>query len=197
MSNTQTEEFIDYFEMLGVNPNDDSDTIAGAFRRKAKEMHPDVTGMQGHDDFTRLQDAYETLTNPHKREKYLERHRLTIASRSLIELKPMVRDLFDDMIEYFKDLSGIRRKNFLSLVTSSRYREYDKVFDLEIPLESTCHNCKGIGAIASYSCDVCGGTGILQQTKRVRLEVPGGTPDGMLFTKELDDYKIVFRVTYG
>jgi RecJ-like exonuclease len=132
-----------------------------------------------------------------KREKYVARHRFEIASRSLIDLKPVARDLFDDMIEYFKDIGGIRRKNFLNLITTSRYREYDKTFDLDIPLESTCHNCKGIGAIASYTCDECNGTGVLKKTNSIRLEVPASAPDGTLLTKELTDHKIVIRVTYG
>lgn len=60
---------MNYYEILGVPKNADAAAIKKAYRRKSKECHPDRKG----GDSTAMvwvNKAYETLSNPEKREYY-------------------------------------------------------------------------------------------------------------------------------
>ena len=51
-------------KILGVKPGADIETIKAAYRKSAKELHPDVsTSEKAHEYFTILQNAYEYLLN--------------------------------------------------------------------------------------------------------------------------------------
>jgi molecular chaperone DnaJ len=58
-----------YFTILGVPSSASSDEIRSAYRRLAKEYHPDrFTG--GSEQFLQIQEAYSVLGDPRKRAKY-------------------------------------------------------------------------------------------------------------------------------
>jgi curved DNA-binding protein len=62
----------DYFKVLGVERGADADTIKKAFRRLARQYHPDVN--PGDKDaearFKEISEAYEVLSDPDKRRRY-------------------------------------------------------------------------------------------------------------------------------
>ena len=58
-----------YYAILGVLPELSEEAIRTAFRRRAKELHPDfVSGSTG--AFIRLKRAYDTLSDPASRAEY-------------------------------------------------------------------------------------------------------------------------------
>jgi len=58
-----------YFAVLGVTSSASSDEIRSAYRRLAKEYHPDrFEG--GSAPFRKIQEAYSVLGNPQKRMEY-------------------------------------------------------------------------------------------------------------------------------
>jgi curved DNA-binding protein CbpA len=63
----------DYYRILGVTPGTDVPAIKKAFRRLAMEHHPDKSHTSAENSvyFQELQEAYQTLTDPYKREQYL------------------------------------------------------------------------------------------------------------------------------
>ena len=64
---------LNYYEILGIEPGCSSGEIKSSFRKKAKEMHPDLkstTEQSSEERMRDLLDAYEILSNPAKREKY-------------------------------------------------------------------------------------------------------------------------------
>jgi curved DNA-binding protein CbpA len=63
----------DYYRILGVTPGTDIPAIKKAFRRLAMEHHPDKSHASAENSvyFQELQEAYQTLTDPYKREQYL------------------------------------------------------------------------------------------------------------------------------
>ena len=62
----------DYFKVLGVERGADADTIKKAFRKLARQYHPDVNpGDKGAEaKFKEVSEAYEVLSDPDKRRRY-------------------------------------------------------------------------------------------------------------------------------
>ncbi|MEX2524408.1 MAG: DnaJ C-terminal domain-containing protein [Gammaproteobacteria bacterium] len=63
--------FKDYYKILGVDRDADADSIRKAYRRLARKYHPDVSKeADAEDRFKELQEAYEVLRDPEKRQAY-------------------------------------------------------------------------------------------------------------------------------
>jgi curved DNA-binding protein len=64
-------EFKDYYKILGVDRSADQKAISKAFRRLARESHPDVNKKKGAEDrFKEINEAYQAIGDPAKRAKY-------------------------------------------------------------------------------------------------------------------------------
>jgi curved DNA-binding protein len=64
-------EFKDYYKVLGVERGADQKAISRAFRRLARESHPDVNKTKGAEDrFKEINEAYQVLNDPAKRAQY-------------------------------------------------------------------------------------------------------------------------------
>jgi len=62
----------DYFQVLGVERGADADTIKRAFRKLARQYHPDVNpnDKDAEAKFKDISEAYEVLSDPQKRQRY-------------------------------------------------------------------------------------------------------------------------------
>ena len=65
-------DYKDYYEILGVPRTATPEEIRSAFRKKAREYHPDVAKdkVKGAEKFKEVNEAYEVLSDPAKRTKY-------------------------------------------------------------------------------------------------------------------------------
>ncbi|CAK6695405.1 DnaJ domain-containing protein [Synechococcus sp. CBW1107] len=71
-------KFKDYYETLGIERGASDEEIKKAYRRLARQHHPDISKEPGAEDrFKEISEAYETLSDPEKRQAYdgLGRHR--------------------------------------------------------------------------------------------------------------------------
>lgn len=59
---------MDYYKVLGVEKNASDNTIKQAYKKLAKQHHPDVGGDEA--KFKQISEAYETLKNPETRKAY-------------------------------------------------------------------------------------------------------------------------------
>jgi curved DNA-binding protein len=64
-------EYRDYYQILGVPKNADQDAIKKAYRKLAREYHPDVNkSSEAEQKFKEINEANEVLSDPEKRKKY-------------------------------------------------------------------------------------------------------------------------------
>ena len=162
----------DYYEILGL-PRDASDLdVKRAFRKLARELHPDVCELPDADErFRQVAEAYEVLSNPERRQLY---DRLGHAGLRGGGFQPGHFDfgsLSDLFSAFFGDdlLAGAARPR--------RGRGADAAAEIEIELADAargakarvpfevavaCDRCDGNGAepgATVTACDVCGGMG--------------------------------------
>jgi molecular chaperone DnaJ len=61
----------DYYEVLGVSKQSSADEIKRAFRKLARQHHPDVNKEAGSETkFKEINEAYQVLSDPNKRSQY-------------------------------------------------------------------------------------------------------------------------------
>ncbi|MFL5774377.1 MAG: DnaJ domain-containing protein, partial [Flavisolibacter sp.] len=65
-------EFVDYYQVLGVNKKASADDIRKAYRKLARKHHPDLNpdDKEAHKKFQQINEANEVLSDPEKRKKY-------------------------------------------------------------------------------------------------------------------------------
>ena len=61
----------DLYDVLGIQKGANEQEIKRAYRRLAREYHPDVNKAKGADEkFKEVQSAYDVLSDPQKRSRY-------------------------------------------------------------------------------------------------------------------------------
>src|ERR687894_1014578 len=86
---------INYYEVLGVSRNASQSEIKDAYRRLAKERHPDRPG-GSEVDFSRLQEAHAVLSDPNRRRRHDEALDLAHAADQLAGVIDVDWDKLED-----------------------------------------------------------------------------------------------------
>ena len=69
----------DFYQILGVSRDADADTLKRAYRKLARQYHPDVNKEPGAEDkFKEIGKAYEALADPETRARYDQFERLVL-----------------------------------------------------------------------------------------------------------------------
>ncbi|HEV7334315.1 MAG TPA: DnaJ C-terminal domain-containing protein [Flavisolibacter sp.] len=65
-------EFVDYYNILGIDKNASEEEIKKAYRKLARKYHPDLNpnDKEAHKRFQQINEANEVLSDPEKRKKY-------------------------------------------------------------------------------------------------------------------------------
>ena len=67
-------EFVDFYDLLQLSSNADTETIERIFRHLAKKLHPDQSDQTNNDQFIKIVEAYEVLSDPETRARYDARY---------------------------------------------------------------------------------------------------------------------------
>src|SRR3989475_7943135 len=167
----------DFYQILGVDRNATQDEIKGAFRRLAREHHPDVRkdDPKANERFKEINEAYQVLSDPQRRAQY-DRFG-TVQHVPADDVPGGGFGPFDDIFDIFfgRRAAGVDR--------DAPEAGADLRYDLELSLEETstgvektieierletCPRCFGTGAergSAPERCPTCGGSGEVRRTQ--------------------------------
>jgi molecular chaperone DnaJ len=166
----------DYYELLGVPRGADDAAIKAAYRRLAKEHHPDrhngCTDKEAH--FKAINEAYDVLKDPQKRAAY-DRFGKAAFQNGGPGHDPFAEAGFNGFSDIFSSIFG----EFMDpRAQQNAARGADLRYDLELSLEeaftgiektitvqamATCEKCDGRGCNSldrcASTCKTCGGMG--------------------------------------
>ena len=154
----------DYYDILGVGKNASPDDIKKAYRKRAKETHPDINGddPSAEENFKSVAEAYDVLGDPQKRAEYdnpsIGSHGISIDDfLSNIGFGGFGRvDIDPNAPVKGKD---VRIARDISM--------FDSIFgtsiEASIKFNDNCEKCEGAGGIGvGKGCEHCGGTGMFR-----------------------------------
>lgn len=171
----------DYYEVLGVSRSATEDEIKKAFRRLAKQYHPDANKEQGAEArFIEINEAYEVLSDPQKRNAYDRFGHAGVsngtgaAGFSADFGFSSINDLFET---FFASTTASQRRSGSQRGADLRYdltiTFEEAVFgcqkDIELPRWENCSTCHGSGAAPGTStarCSACQGTGEIRRVQQ-------------------------------
>jgi molecular chaperone DnaJ len=167
----------DLYEILGVSRDATDAEIKRAYRRRARELHPDAGGDE--EQFKELTTAYEVLRNPQARQNY-DRYGDPRGPAGLGADIPGFGDLNDLIEAFFGGFAGRSQRAGRAGPQAGRDALIDVALtleeaaaglrkDLDITVLRTCEDCRGTGASPEggpVRCPSCGGTGAVQQMTR-------------------------------
>lgn len=174
----------DYYEVLGVSRNATADEIKNAFRKLAKQYHPDVSkDPNAEEKFKEIQEAYAVLSDPDKRKQYDQfGHSAFTGGAGGFQ----GFDFSDfDFSDIFDDIFGGGFGSFFSgrrTTSSNRARKgHDIVMQMKLTFEEAvfgtkktiklnvaedCEECRGQGGHGEKTCSTCRGSGYVTTEQR-------------------------------
>ncbi len=175
----------DYYEVLGIARTSTDDEIKKAFRRLAKQYHPDANKEQGAEArFIEINEAYEVLSDAQKRAAYDRYGHAGLGSGAGAAgfgagdfgSFSSINDLFETFFAgagtgTSQRRSGSQRGADLRYDLTITFEE--AVFgcqkEIELPRWETCSSCRGSGAQPGTStsrCSACQGSGEIRRVQQ-------------------------------
>jgi len=175
----------DYYELLGVSRSASEDELKRAYRRLARELHPDANPGDAESEarFKQVTVAYETLRDPERRRRYdmfgPDAVRGTGAGGDAFGFAGGLGDLFDVFFNQGFTTGGQRggRRQGADAEIVLQIGLAEAVFgtrrEVNLKAPVTCATCEGSGAregTNATTCQDCRGSG---QIQRVRQSILG------------------------
>jgi DnaJ-class molecular chaperone len=179
----------DYYSILGVKVEATLEQIKSAYRRLARQFHPDVKDTSDIERFREIQEAYDVLSDGEKRRAY----DLTAGS----EIPVMHGSSAVPFAEVWPEpmpttLRPQRRRararvleNNAEIVLSPEEARRGGMLSFEVRIGETCPACEGTGQGFMVWCWDCDGTGELRRYRRIRFDIPPGVEHGDVVTTTL------------
>ncbi|HZS93127.1 MAG TPA: molecular chaperone DnaJ [Chloroflexota bacterium] len=177
----------DYYEVLGVARGVSEEELKRAFRKLARQYHPDVNkSPEAESRFKEIGEAYDVLSDPEKRRIYDQFGHAGLNSQGYggfqgFEGFGSFADIFEQFDSFFGGAAragsrrGPQRGADLRYDLEISFEEaaFGTEKTLDIPRQETCETCHGSGAAPNtqpQTCPQCNGTG---EVRRVQQSVFG------------------------
>jgi molecular chaperone DnaJ len=174
----------DYYEILGVGKNANDDEIKTAFRKLARQYHPDVSKEEhAEEKFKEINEAYGVLSDADKRARYDRYGKAGLGNMGgggYQDYTVDFNDIFEDLFSGFGFSTGRRsrrsprRGRDLQMQVSLTFEEavFGVEKEIEFTRDETCSRCSGNGAEPGTSpvkCTTCNGQGEVRQVRQTFL----------------------------
>ncbi|MFI3260242.1 MAG: molecular chaperone DnaJ [bacterium] len=182
----------DYYDTLGVSKTASDAEIKSAFRKLAKEYHPDKNKSEGAEaKFKEIGEAYSVLSDETKKRNYDQYGSADFGGASGagayggfggfdagdIDLDSVLRDFFGGgfggSARTSSSRSGAstnraRRGSDLRVEIEMSFEDavYGMKKELSLDLDAECEKCSGKGGFGEKKCSTCGGAGIVLEEQR-------------------------------
>ena len=173
----------DYYEVLGISKTATDAEIKSAFRKMAKQYHPDINkAPDAAEKFKEAQEAYAVLSDPNKRKQYDQYGHAAFDNNggaggydfSGFDFSDIFSDLFGSSFGGFnfggrsttsrgsrKGEDSLVRVNLTFLEAINGCKKTIKVASSE-----ACPDCNGKGGLGEKTCSACHGSGTVTSEQR-------------------------------
>lgn len=179
----------DYYGILGVNRDSSEAEIKKAYRQLARKLHPDIAGhsKENEEQFKKVQNAYEVLSNSEKRQMYDMGHD-PLSPNSGASPFGFGADfgfaggsIFEDVINMFSGGAGTNTRNHHSdqgrdVLKSIKITLEEAIFGVNktiaVNLDVGCEACEETGSKSkskAVTCATCRGQGVVIQVRQTVL----------------------------
>ena len=195
----------DYYQILGLSKSASADDIKKAYRRLARQVHPDLHSgskkLEMEKKFKELNAAHEVLSDPDKRKKYDQyganweqaeayeqarrqagarggtARRLRSAGKPFpTSSKICSRDEGEPAPGRGFATQGEDLETEVQLTLAEVFTGVTKRMTLQEPVP--CSTCHGSGVFRGRTCPVCQGHGATLHPNTIEVRIPAGVQDG-------------------
>jgi len=198
---------MDLYKILGVGRDATPEEIKKAFRKKAKQFHPDINP-EHQETFKKITYAYDILIDPEKRKKYDK----TLKDFEKKDFGKIIGDILADFLGfhtkpvtgenitakisltieegYFGSVKTVRYKRKVicgecsgrGITSRSRIKECKRCKGSgrikKAFIQIPCFECFGRGVVIINPCPVCKGSGRVSKTEKKNIKIPAGVLNG-------------------
>ncbi len=166
----------DYYEVLGVARDASQEEIKKAYRKLARQYHPDANpgDKNAEEKFKEIAEAYEVLSDPEKRASYDRFGHAGVNGQGFGGFGEGFGDFggLGDIFDMFFGGAARARRGpqkgadiRVDVEISFKEAAFGVEKDIRVPRVEECESCRGTGAAPGTSpvkCPLCGGTGQVQ-----------------------------------
>lgn len=195
----------DYYNILGVRREATEQEIKQAYRRLARQYHPDVnpSNRSAEAKFKEINEAYEVLSDKEKRREYdhygdqwpyADQFEKAKQPAPAWDFSPGGTTGFDfdagDLDSLFEELlrgshthtrrtqprRGQDMETPVEVTIEEAYHSTSRILNLQ--MEEPCPTCRGTGLVRNIACATCQGAGLVPRRKRLEVKIPAGVDNG-------------------
>jgi DnaJ-class molecular chaperone len=195
----------DYYQMLGLSRGATAEDIKKAYRRLARQYHPDLHAGAKKSEmerkFKELNEAHEVLSDPDKRKKYDQYGSQWEQAEAFEKARQQSAGGFGgrpgagfgtgDFSDIFENLFGGGGRGDASrgFAAHGEDVETDVALSLREVLSGVtkrvslmqpvpCGACRGTGSLRGRTCPACHGSGAGMEPTTIEVRIPAGVLDG-------------------
>ncbi len=178
----------DYYETLGVSKDASQDEIKSAFRKLAKQYHPDINKEPGAaEKFKEIGEAYSVLSDENKRKQYDQFGSAAFDGAggfgdaggfggfdaSSFDFGDIFDNIFGNGFGFGSSGSSRTRASrgddrLMRIRLSFEEAAYGTEKDIKVDVVEECDNCNGKGGFGEKTCPDCHGSGtVTKQTRSI------------------------------